>query len=200
MELKTPLMTLNKHELWQIKNYATQHGLRFRFDATLVPRYDGCLRPCELRVDPVEAIQHFESQDPTVRSIYQQWWELRSPTKRPGFIFNCNYGGSFHVNPYGRLQFCGQLNSPNADLRRVKFKDSWYQLHTQVREQRYQHDQTCTTCRCYEYCTNCPAIAASETGDQRKPVPYYCQLATQRAVAFSRQPVNNRKGVEIWMM
>ncbi|GAH04695.1 unnamed protein product [marine sediment metagenome] len=38
LKLKTMVMTLNRHELWQIKEYAERLGVEFRFDPELSPR------------------------------------------------------------------------------------------------------------------------------------------------------------------
>ncbi|MBW2031572.1 MAG: radical SAM protein [Deltaproteobacteria bacterium] len=46
LELKTVVMTRNRHELFQMKELAEGLGLKFRLDPVINPRLDGSMAPC----------------------------------------------------------------------------------------------------------------------------------------------------------
>ena len=54
--LKTMVMTLNHHELDQMKVLADNLGVQFRFDPILNPAQDGSARPTYLRLTPEEIV------------------------------------------------------------------------------------------------------------------------------------------------
>jgi len=51
------VMTLNRNELFQIKEYAEELGLKFRFDPTLNPRLDRSKTPRNLGLSPEEVVK-----------------------------------------------------------------------------------------------------------------------------------------------
>ena len=57
VKLKTVTMTLNKHEIWEMKRFVEEDlGLEFRFDAMINPRLDGSQDPLDLRLTPEEVV------------------------------------------------------------------------------------------------------------------------------------------------
>jgi MoaA/NifB/PqqE/SkfB family radical SAM enzyme len=56
--LKAMVLTLNKHEIWDMKRFVEEElGLEFRFDAMLNPRIDCSLSPLAVRLSPQEVVQ-----------------------------------------------------------------------------------------------------------------------------------------------
>ena len=57
VKLKTMVITLNKHEIWEMKRFVEEDlGLEFRFDAMINPRLDGSQDPLDLRLTPEEVV------------------------------------------------------------------------------------------------------------------------------------------------
>ncbi len=67
VKLKTILMTLNRHEFFDIENMAKDLGVKFRFDAAIFPCLNGDKTPLSLRVSPEDAVEKEFSDDERLR-------------------------------------------------------------------------------------------------------------------------------------
>lgn len=96
-------MTLNKHEVWNMKEYGEGLGIDFHLDPLLNMRVDGGRRPAKFRLHPEELLE----LDLTDEKIVKEWHEFcdrfGGPPSNPEYL--CGAGiGTFHVDPYG--QYC----------------------------------------------------------------------------------------------
>ena len=185
LKLKTMLMTLNKHELWDIKAYAEGLGVDFRFDPLVNAGLDGCRAPLAFRLSPEEIVQ-FDLADAKRLAIWQDLCnKVQEVQIDPRYLYVCRSGlNSFLVDPYGKLSLCAISRAPNYDLRRGSFREGWGEFLLQVRYQEATGDYRCNRCELLPLCSQCPAWARLEHGDPEKPVEFLCQLAHQRAEAF----------------
>ncbi|NIO49814.1 MAG: hypothetical protein GTN73_10330 [Candidatus Aminicenantes bacterium] len=57
LKLKTMALTINKHEIWQMKRFVEEElGLEFKFDAMINPRIDCSQSPLNARLTPEEVV------------------------------------------------------------------------------------------------------------------------------------------------
>ena len=182
LKLKTTVLTLNLHELWDIKKYAESLGVEFRFDPTINPRLDGDKQPCQYRITP-EEVAELDRKD---RDRFREWKEFCQKfwgQGNPKVIYNCMAGlASFHIDPYCKLQICEMVKTPNFDLRQGKFKEGWYNLFPKIRSQKPEGGiNNCARCELFTLCDQCPGWALLENNDINMPVEYLCLIAHQRA-------------------
>ena len=76
VNLKTILMTINRHEFSAMENMARELGVRFRFDAAISPCIDGDKTPLSLRVPPEEAIEKEMSDPAKVQRLEKVFREI----------------------------------------------------------------------------------------------------------------------------
>lgn len=185
LKLKTMLMTLNKHELWDIKAYAEGLGVDFRFDTMLNAGLEGSRAPLASRLPPEEVVQ-FDLADAKRLEEWQAFCDKflgRRDDRR--YLYTCGAGlRSFHIDPYGRLSVCIVSRVPDYDVCRGSFREGWREFLAQVRYQRPAEDYRCNQCELLSLCGQCPGWAQLEHGDQGKPVEYLCQVAHLRTEAF----------------
>ncbi len=185
LKLKAMVLTLNKHEIWEMKAFAEGLGLDFRFDPVLNLRTDGGRSTAELRIPAQEAV----ALDLADEKRLEGWREfcdrfLGAPS-RPEFLYQCGAGvETFHIDPYGRMSACMMARVPTHDLRDGTFHDGWQNLMPRVRMQRRTRKTPCENCELISLCGQCPGWALMENGDQETPVEYLCQIAHLRATAF----------------
>ncbi len=103
VRLKTMVLTLNAPELEDMRDWAQELGVQFRFDPMVSPRLDGSTRPCGYRL-PAEQVVALDLAD-NERS--REWEELfrnnRSDLSTQD-LFRCGAGKiSFHIDPVGVL-------------------------------------------------------------------------------------------------
>lgn len=179
-KLKTMLLSLNKHEIWQMKDYAKNLGLKFRFDPRINSSLNGSKDPCIFRLPPEELIE-FDLAD---RERIKEWREFHQKFKvapSTDYIYTCAAGRtSFVIDAYGKLQFCILSRHPNYDILSGSFHEGW-QLFPQIYTQKITRDTKCRHCDLVSLCGQCPGWAELENGDIEEPVEHLCQAAHLRA-------------------
>lgn len=181
IEIKTKAMSLNHHELDQIKVFVEGLGTQFRLSAAIYPRLDGDLTPTGYRLPPDEIVA-LESRggdsDPQDRCTEA---ESRVGPPSDDRLFRCGCGTSgVHINAWGRLGTCTWVTE-RADLRQTTVAEAVAEVFPRVRAARYQTDTPCRTCHVYALCDKMPANAAAEAGDPEQPVAHFCRVAYKRA-------------------
>jgi radical SAM protein with 4Fe4S-binding SPASM domain len=185
LKLKSMVLTLNKHEVWDMKDYAEELGSPFHFDPVLNMRVDGGRRPARFRLPPEE----IAALDMADEKIMKEWHEFCDKfwgqPSDPEYLYQCGAGiDTFHIDPYGQLSACMMARTPGYDLRQGTFRDGWHKFLPQVQAQKWSRNTPCRTCELMAICDQCPGWAQMESGDQEKPVEYLCQIAHMRAEAL----------------
>lgn len=177
--LKTMLMTLNQHELGEMRTMAQSLGVKFRFDGLLNACLDASKGPLEWRLDAAE-VARAEFDDP---QVCQNW--LGFARRHPSIptnerVLQCGAGETqFHVDSYGRLQPCLMLPRFSYDLLDGDWVEGWRRLAA-VRELRLDAASPCGTCTDRAYCGYCAGLVELETGCTAIPSSYLCSLAKER--------------------
>jgi len=185
LKLKSMIMTLNRHEVWDMKAFAEGLGVEFRFDPQLNLRLDGDRKPAEFRISAEEVVALDMADERRAKGWHEfceKFWGL--PPK-PEYLYNCGAGiATFHVDPYGHLSVCMMSRVPSYDLRQGTFHEGWTDFMPQVRAQKWSRETPCQKCEFIALCGQCPGWAQMESGDQEAPVEYLCQIAHLRAQVF----------------
>jgi radical SAM protein with 4Fe4S-binding SPASM domain len=183
--LKTMLLTLNQHELWDIKAYAEGLGVQFRFDPLVNAGLDGARRPTALRLPPEEILK-FEMADAPRWADWRDFWQRsRDMRSDPSHLYTCGAGlRSFHIDPYGRLGVCMMARAQTYDLRQGTFRTGWHDFLYEVRNQPATKDYRCHQCPLLALCGQCPGWGCLEHGEPGEPVEFLCRLAHLRAEAL----------------
>ena len=185
LRLKTMVMTLNRHEVGAMEDYARESGVEFRYDTMLNLRLDGGRHPAGLRLPPQEVVALDLADERRIAEWSEFCEKFLGPPARPGDLYRCGAGlGTFHVDPYGQLSACMMARQPDYDLRQGTFRTGWRQFLPQVRAQQWMRESTCQHCELMAMCGQCPGWGQLEAGDQEAPVDYLCQVAHLRAEAL----------------
>jgi len=185
LKLKSVIMTLNKHEIWDMKKYAEELEIGFRFDPVLNLRVDGNQRPAEFRISPDEVIALDLADDMRMKEWQDFCNNFRSPSQNPEYLYQCGAGkGTFHIDPYGKLSACMIAREPSFDLGKGSFRRGWKEFIPGVLLQKWSSETHCKACELISLCGQCPGFAQLEYGDQEIQIEYLCQIAHMRAEAF----------------
>jgi radical SAM protein with 4Fe4S-binding SPASM domain len=184
LALKTMVMTINKHELYQMKDYAEQMELGFRADPLIMKRLDSSDGPDEVRLSCEEVVALDTGDEIHVNEWHRLWNRIKGPynTER---LFTCGAGlNGFHINSTGGLQVCNMVNEPGYSLRKGTFREG-YELFPKILNQKRTRYSPCSECKIRSLCNQCPAWGITEHGDAEKEAVYLCQIAHLRAEALS---------------
>jgi len=182
--LKTMVLTLNRHELGMMKNFANNLGVEFHFDPVLNPKIDGSRKPCDFRIDIKEAAELDINEEGRFKAWkdYCHGFEDFIPDDN---LYVCGAGReSFHIDPYGNLGACVLSRSEDFNLKDNSFKQGWDEFLPKLLGQKRTKGYACQSCNLQYLCTVCPSWSLLETQDIEKPVEYLCQLAYLRAEAL----------------
>jgi radical SAM protein with 4Fe4S-binding SPASM domain len=186
LKLKTVAITLNKHEIWDIKRFVEEElGLEFKFDAMINCRIDGSQRPLGLRLTPEEVVA-LDLQDPKRVAEWKRFAEMfNGPvhfTDHFDELYDCGGGiNSFAIDPSGMLSTCVLSHGETYDLRTGSFQEGWEDFLLKVRRKKITRHTKCAACQIKAMCGMCPANGELENTDAEAPVNFLCQVAHLRA-------------------
>lgn len=187
VELKTMLMTTNRHETEKMRRQAEAAGLNFRHDAALFPCLDdGSVRPLEFRVAPAEAVCE-DLATPERRRNWQERIARTAGHAEDERLYTCAAGlTAFHADPFGGLSPClmavDYLCRPNER----SFREIWNGELKAIRERRRTHSGGSFSGPLRGACTHCPAFNRLETGDEERDSDYMQQTTLLRYEAAMR--------------
>lgn len=186
LRLKTVVMSLNKHELPAMYDYASGLGTDFRHDGVLRPTFYG-KDISQLRLPAAEVVS-LDFLRPSAAESFMTAYEMSAdaavanPLYDPGRLYNCGAGfRSFHIDPYGQLTGCHMVRAPSYDLGNGTFQDGWDGFLADVRAVRSTKDFLCLHCELVGLCQRCPAFSQLENADPETVVEYACTIAHLRA-------------------
>jgi radical SAM protein with 4Fe4S-binding SPASM domain len=179
--LKTMVLSLNKHELWDMKAYAEQLGVSFRFDSSVNARLDGGREPVKYRIPPEEVVELDVVDQKRARLMAEFAEKYRGKARMPAMLYQCGGGvNSFHVDAYGRLSICMMSRTPAWELRYGLFSEAWADFIPSLTQKERRRITPCVECELNALCEQCPGWGMTESGDPETPVEYLCRIAHLR--------------------
>lgn len=180
VRLKTILMTVNKHEFFDIERKAREFGVRFRFDAEIFPCINGNKSPLGLRVPPEDAIRLEFSLEDRLTS-WESYLEKTKGQVLSDKLYNCGAGlTNFHIDPYGTLKPCLMVNTFTHDLTKGTFSDGWLDVLATIKDKKAGNLLSCNQCEKRSLCGFCPAFSKLENGSEHVRSEYLCAIGNQR--------------------
>jgi radical SAM protein with 4Fe4S-binding SPASM domain len=182
LRLKTMALSVNYHELDDMRALAEGMGLDFRYDAEVHAAFDGSHVPWDYRLSPEEVV-HLERRDPRFKTEWEKLLEKGGNQRRYSDLqYRCGAGQvAFHVDPHGLLTPCLAVRHHAYDLRAGSFRQDWRDFIPSIREERIPPDSPCARCLIRTLCRNCAGNAVLETGRPAQPSEYFCRVAHLRA-------------------
>lgn len=181
LSLKTVLMTLNNHELGQMRSLAERLRVAFNYDPGLLATLDGSHRPLSFRLSP-EEFNAIELNDPNRMKSWSEKIEKKIGNKYPNrSLYICGAGKSeFYIDSYGHLSACIFLPEQYFDLRTANFNQGWEKFLPKIVSQEYHPGFACGECNLRRVCSQCPAKAKLENGDPEQVIDFFCHLTKSR--------------------
>jgi radical SAM protein with 4Fe4S-binding SPASM domain len=181
IRLKTMAMTLNVHELGDLKVWAESLGLPFRYDPLLNARLDGGKELLNLRLPPEEVVR-LDLQDEEASRYWERLWADFPGLPEDEGLFPCGAGlNGCHVDAYGNMHICMMVRKFPFNLVRGSFREGWNQFLPPLLQMQPDHDSPCHRCKLLIVCDQCPGWSHLEGDDLVTPVAYLCQVAHLRA-------------------
>ncbi|MFC1514682.1 radical SAM protein [Candidatus Omnitrophota bacterium] len=186
LKLKAMVVTLNKHELWKIKEYVEDLGISFRFDPYVNPRLSGSKESCKFRITPSEVVEldlADERRTKDWQKLCDTFWGTPASDQRYYCAAGITY---FLVTPFGGVKVCPLLAPSYSiiSLKKDSFIKGWNTIAPKISHEKRDKESPCSDCDIFSICDNCPGNATLEVGEPDSVVPFLCQVAKLRAAAF----------------
>lgn len=184
LQVKSVLTRLNVHELTALREQSARYQDIFRWDAELVQAYaEGGGEPLGVRLG-AEEILAIEQQDALRVAEWQNLIPKQVPALPSDSPFRCRISqGEFHVDPYGLLHPCLQLEAASLDLLQMTVAEAWAKVPDACRNLSHQRGP-CQDCELAAICRLCPALGLLEGLEPGQPHDFHCQLAHLRMEHF----------------
>jgi len=184
VRLKTILLTVNQHELEQMRILTEDFGLKFRYDSTLWPRLDGTRHNLQYQV-PNQEMLALDHEDPPRQQAWLNTAEsFKGQLIRAENVFTCGAGyRSFHIDYEGNMNPCMMVRKPSYSILDMGFNAAWREIGA-IRELKRQLHTECETCPAAALCTQCPGWSLAFYDDYETPVPNVCELGKSRMNQF----------------
>lgn len=186
-ELKAVGMRQNLHEIMQIREFAKQLGVSFRYSFRLRPMNDGTPKPLDYRITADEAFW-FDVNDEDRRTFWERvafdTSEQRVGTRlKDKCLYLCHPSQqSFFISAEGILRPCTRQRLYGYDLLRGSFRDGWNHFALEFVNKKASDKFPCLTCSSFRYCEQCTADFELENGDPEVPIAFVCEIAHRRKV------------------
>jgi len=180
LELKTVLMTINRHEIFIMEKMARDLGVKFRFDAALFPKFNGDRSPVDFRVPP-EVVVDTEFSDPDIHRQWKDFFHRAEKIPVSDKLYTCGAGiNSFHIDAYGNLKPCLMITSLANALEKGEFATGWKDVIALISGKKPGSGYKCRNCEKLPLCGYCPAFFALESGREDICADYLCRIGEYR--------------------
>lgn len=189
LKLKTTITTLNKDELWEIKEYSKKLGIEFRFDLAINPKMNGSMESCQYRLCSEEVVK-LDLADNERREKWEEYYQRTQKQARPDKLYFCGAGQDmFHIDSYGNLSICIMSRRSSYNVEKKSFLEGWHNFLPKINSQKRKIDYKCAQCEIWFLCEHCPGWAELEEQDSQMHIDYLCQIAQQRAEYLKKEEV-----------
>jgi len=185
VRVKTQVTKLNISEIDKIKQLVESLGKDFRPSTMLFSRLDCDTAPCDLRLEPKEAIRvnkKYGYYDEEVE-LPGGKLEIKDMITEPfDKLFSCATGGhAFQISPLGEMFLCSCLRKPDYDLLKkgASVEEGFKSLNEKVHKMQFKTDSICRACKHRLICKWCPGRAVLEKGALEEPIEYFCEMTKE---------------------
>jgi radical SAM protein with 4Fe4S-binding SPASM domain len=189
LKLKTVAVSINRHEVPEMQQFAEELGVEFKFDGMINARIDCSHSPLEVRLSPAEMVE-LDVLDPVRRAEWASLAERARPVVATrDDVYQCGGGiNSFAIDPEGKMSICVLSHSDQFDLRQGSFQEGWEGFLAKVRNKKITRPTKCTDCHIRAFCSACAATSELEHGDPEAPVEFFCEVAHLRSHVVGLTP------------
>ncbi|MFH1641156.1 MAG: radical SAM protein [Candidatus Omnitrophota bacterium] len=186
LEIKTMVLTINRHEIKKIREFAKSLGAKFRYDHLIHSRLNGDKTAGRVRLTAGQAVD----MDIEMGDLQEDWQKQCKAYAGVEVdcekLYTCGAGRAmFSITPYGLLQTCSFPLRSKYNVTKGSFREGWRNFIPEVVSRKRMHkDFVCRDCQVRALCSQCANWAYLENKDEEKEVDYICAVFKERVKRF----------------
>ena len=175
VNIKSPMMSINIHEITKIENFAKETGTGFVYYFSVTPKVNGDTQICQYCVDIDVLREQFKESGATIKEEIKQ-------NKRRSSDSVCSAGlNTMHITPQGDVFPCLMLRHNCGNVLNQNVEDIWQHPNmTKMAGVTVSDLKYCGDCEYVMYCNRCSGIAELESGDWLGVSKRECDIAKLR--------------------
>lgn len=158
LEIKVPLLTLNKDSYYEIKQYCSEQGFKINHTTAITGKTDGNKEPVQYNLSEDEIRDLIKTEDlPVNKARGYREKDYLCPALR----------NSLHVDCGGNVYPCISFPYKIGNVKNASLIDIWNNSKERkyLMELRKERLTNCKSCNLADTCGRCPGLAYTEDGD-----------------------------------
>ncbi|OGL38794.1 MAG: hypothetical protein A2042_07165 [Candidatus Schekmanbacteria bacterium GWA2_38_11] len=186
VKIRSTSMKLNSDELVKISQYARSLNIPYSIDEEVLPSRNGCdIWASKYSLTNKEL---YEIKKTVYPEMFRNEWEKEQVKSKRKIdrMFNCGVGMTFFsITPYGKMNFCNEINYPGYDILAEGVSVCWEKLKKEIDNFNNIEDFICRECELLKYCDWCPGRSYIETGTFNNCSEYFKNMAIEKKTQMS---------------
>ena len=179
VEVKTPLFLQNINSIDKVYDFCKKNNFKYKVDTQIVPRR-GTIGN-EVRVKSLTLKQ--------LIPIQKKIDEINGVTfvhKNENFLTCSSVQLSLYITCLGAVQPCSLYSRSIGNIYLTPIREIWNRsAFNKIAKYTLKNSKNCSTCAISNYCTQCPGIALSESGDSRNCSAICKKTALARSIVYA---------------
>jgi len=179
VEVKTPLFLQNINSIDKVYDFCKKNNFKYKVDTQIVPRR-GTIGN-EVRVKSLTLKQ--------LIPIQKKIDEINGVTfvhKNENFLTCSSVQLSLYITCLGAVQPCSLYSRSIGNIYLTPIREIWNRsAFNKIAKYTLKNSKNCSTCAISNYCTQCPGIALSESGDSRNCSTICKKTALARSIVYA---------------
>ena len=183
IHVKIPLLRQNYKDVDLARGFLNELGIRNKVDVRIIPRFNKAGDTIKYRLSPGEIVTLGLDND--IRNSKKFEYLRLQPENAlvnhltlKDCLEKCQ---PFMINPTGELQLCFFIRNFKVNLQDLNFSSALEQLvdkmsHFLNDTNGDNADKECFSCSRKAICPYCPGWALNETGSEKNPIRFLCEL------------------------
>ena len=182
IEIKTPLFEQNIHSIDDVFEFCKKNNFKYKVDTQIVPRRGTVNNKVRVKSLTLKQLISIQKKIDIINGV-------RFIDKNENFLTCSSVQVSLYITCLGSVQPCSLYSISIGNIYNASIKEIWNKsMFNKIASYSLKDSKSCSTCTIANYCTQCPGIALSETGNSRNCSEICKKTALARSFVYASIP------------